>query len=80
LRACGHDVLDLHIDDVANDQFVQLRFARVRMMRQHMLLAALPNLVLFQLPRSQNFKINRIVEVVAIISDLVRQIGNLRFE
>ena len=49
-------------------------------MREHVLLTALPNFVLVQLRRGQNVEVDRVVEVVTVIGDFVRQIRNLRFQ
>ena len=43
-------------------------------------MAFAPNLVFFQLCRTQDFKIDRVIEVVGVIRDLVRKIRDLRFE
>ena len=59
---------------------MKLGFVRVRVMCEHVLLTVFPNLVLFQLRRVENFKVDRVIEIVSVISNLVRQIGDLRFE
>src|ERR1051325_5250932 len=59
---------------------MELRFAGIRIMREHMLLTVFPNLVLLELPYSQNFKIDRIIEIMAVICNLVGKIGDLRFQ
>ena len=69
-----------NINDVANDQLVQFRLARVRITRQHRAMTILPDRILLQLRRAQDFEIDRVVEIVTVISDLVRQVRDLRFE
>src|SRR5205823_10676391 len=39
-----------------------------------------PDFVFSQLRRAQNFKVNGIIEVVAVISDLIREIRDLRLQ
>ena len=42
-------------------------------------MASSPDLVFGQLRRAQNLKVDGIVEVMAVIRDLVREVRNLRF-
>src|SRR5262249_61696074 len=70
----------LAINDVANNQFVQVWFARVRVTRKHSAMAAAPYFILFQVRRRQNFKIKRVIEVVTVIRDLVRKIRDLALQ
>ena len=65
------------INDVANNQLVQVRFARVLVTREHCAMTIAPDLVLLQSRRGQDFKIKRVIEVVTVIRDLICQIGNL---
>ena len=39
-----------------------------------------PDLVLFQLRRTQDFKIDCVIEVMAVICDLIRKIRDLRLK
>ena len=43
-------------------------------------MAFLPDLVFFQLRRTQDFKIDGVIEVVAVVSDLIRKIRDLRLK
>ena len=79
-RAGRNQVVHFAINDVANNQLVQLRFARVPVTREHCAMTVAPDLVLFQSRRGQNFKIKRVIEVVTVIRDLIRQVGNLRLQ
>ena len=80
MGAARDHIAHLHIDDVADDELMQLGFTRVRITTEHRALALLPDRILFQLVAIQDFKVDRIIEVVAVIGDLVREIGNLRFQ
>ena len=59
---------------------MQLGFTRVRITTEHRALALLPDRIFFQLVPIQDFKVDRIIEVVAVIGDLVGEIGDLRFQ
>ena len=43
-------------------------------------MAPLPDRIFLQLRRAQDFKVHRVVEIVTVISDLIRQVRDLRFE
>ena len=64
---------------VANNQLVQLRFARVcnaRLLRDDH--CTTPRFL--QSRRGQDFKIDRVIEIVTVIGDFICQIGNLRLQ
>ena len=80
LRACCYHIAHLHIDNVPNDQPVQLRFARVRIACEHGAMASAPDFVFFQSFRAQNFEIDRIIQIMTVIRDLIREIRDLRLQ
>ena len=65
-RFCARSdhILHLHVDDVADDQFVQFGLTRIRIARQDRAMAALPHRVFLQLPGIENFKIDCVVKIV----------------
>ena len=59
---------------------MQLGFPDASVTRKHSVMALPPDFVFSQLRRAQNFKVNGIIEIVAVISDLIREIRDLRLQ
>ena len=77
----GHNhIAHLHIDDVANDELVQFRFADIGITGRDRFLALAPDRVLFQLRGAQDFEIDRVIQIVAVVGDFVGEIRDLRFQ
>ena len=68
------------INDFANSQFVQIRFVYASVTREHRAMTGAPDVVLVQSSRGQDFKIEGVVQVVTVIRDLIRQVGNLTLQ
>jgi hypothetical protein len=58
---------------------VQLGFSTASITREHCAMASSPDLIFAQLHRAQNLKVDGVIEVMAVIRDLVREVCNLRF-
>ena len=79
-RAGGDYVLNLAINDATNDISAKFLTGEIWKMTAHFLRTFLPNRLLSQLFMSDQLKVETVVEVVAVVSDLISQIGDLGFE
>ena len=80
LRAGHNHVLHLTINDVANDELVQIRLTQVGITCTHRIGRHFPDIDFFKLRKIKNVEVDRIVEVVTVISDLICQVRDLRLE
>ena len=81
-RGCagGDHVLNFLVNDFANEELVQVWLTQVRISRPHRLSAAPPDGHVFELGEAENIEVNRVVQIMTVISDFVSQICDLRFK
>ena len=79
-RARRNHIAHLRVDDPGDDELVQLRLVHVGITRQNRFVTPAPDRDFFQLLGFQNVEIDCVIQVVTVISDFIREIGDLRFE
>ena len=79
-RAGRDHVLHLPVDDAADDVAAQFLAGEFGEMRAHFLVAVLPRGLLGELLGRDEVEVEAVVEVVAVVGDLVGEVGDLRFE
>ena len=80
LGAMGDDILDLAVDDAPDDVPVKFRAREAREIAAYFLITLAPDFEGIELARVDQAGIEAVVEVMGVVGDLVRQIGDLRFE